>query len=58
MSIVITAGQLDVIVEALGDAFAYRTESGEVHMSELEEYEREACERYLKLADELGVTFE
>jgi len=50
-----TPEQGDVIAEALGDAYAYRNDSGERDEEDLEEYEREACRRYTQLATELGV---
>ncbi len=49
---------LPVIEEALGDAHAYRTDSGEAPEEALEDYEREACARYQKLADLLGMEIE
>lgn len=47
---------LPVIEEALGDAYAYRTESGEVELDELDYDERAACERYEALAEQLSIT--
>lgn len=47
--------QLKVIQEALGDAWAYRTDSGEAAVEDLEEHERAAVTRYQRLARELGL---
>jgi hypothetical protein len=51
----VSAEQLKVIQEALSDAYAYRTDSGEAALVDLDDYEREACERYKELANSLGL---
>lgn len=51
----VTADQLKIIEEALGDACAYRNDSGEADEEALEDYEREALGRYRQLAVELGL---
>jgi hypothetical protein len=50
-----TKRQLAVVQEALGDAYAFRTNSGEDALEDLDDYERQACERYRALANELGL---
>lgn len=51
----ITPEQAEVVAEALGDAYAYRTDSGEDAVEDLEDHEAAACYRYERLASELGV---
>ncbi len=49
------AKQLKVIEEALGDAIAYRNDSGEAAEEDIDEYERAALKRFRKLARQLGL---
>lgn len=51
----IDAEQLEIIREALGDAVAYRNDSGEADEGESEAYELEALARYRQLAGQLGL---
>lgn len=54
----ITPEQLEVIREALGDAVAYRTDSGEADANDWEDEDRAATGRFTKLARELGVALD
>lgn len=54
----LSAEQVAVVKEALGDARAFRTDSGETPVSALDRSERESCERYEKLAADMGLTID
>lgn len=55
IGIEITPEQLEVIREALGDARAYRSDSGELAQCELEPEDLGPYRRYVELAKQLGV---
>lgn len=52
----VTPAQLAVLAEALGDAIAYRDDSGETAVDDLEDHDRAAVERFRAVAADPGIT--
>lgn len=54
----LSARQLETLREALGDAVAFRNDSGEADEDYLEDYEKESLARYRQLAEDLSLSLD